>query len=135
MHSKFETQITVRPNEIDYNRHVHQSVYLDYLLHARVDQMKRCYKMSIEEFFKRGYSWATKSISIEFIKPLFLAETIIVRTWVKELSKRSVQVSFLMLKKGTQEKAAQGSAVFVMINAETGRPEIIPEDIKEKYSI
>ena len=71
----------------------------------------------------------------KFYKPLFFAETIIVRTWVKELSKRSVQVSFLMLKKRTQEKAAEGSAVFVMINAETGRPEAIPEDIKEKYSI
>jgi len=51
MTKKFETEITVRPNKIDYNRHVHQSVYLDYLVHARIDQMERCYKMSIEEFF------------------------------------------------------------------------------------
>ncbi len=53
MTTKFDTEITVRPNEIDINRHVHQSVYLDYILFARYDQMKRCYKMSMEEFFKK----------------------------------------------------------------------------------
>lgn len=34
MPQKFETEILVRPHEIDWNRHVNQSVYLDYLLHA-----------------------------------------------------------------------------------------------------
>lgn len=52
MHTKFDSEIIVRPSEIDINRHVHQSVYLDYVLFARWDQMKRCYKMSMGEFFK-----------------------------------------------------------------------------------
>lgn len=30
MPQKFETEIAVRPHEIDWNRHVNQSVYLDY---------------------------------------------------------------------------------------------------------
>ena len=54
MQTKFDSEIIVRPSEIDLNRHVHQSVYLDYVLFARWDQMKRCYKMSMAEFFKRG---------------------------------------------------------------------------------
>jgi len=135
MATKFDTEITVRPSDIDYNKHVHQSVYLDYLIFARVDQMKRCYKMSIETFFKRGYSWATKSTYIEFYKPVFMSEIVIVRTWVKEVKQKSVKVCFQFLKKGKQEIVAEGSAVYVLINAKTGKPEAIPEDVIKKYSI
>jgi len=135
MATKFDTEITVRPSDIDYNKHVHQSVYLDYLIFARVDQMKRCYKMSIEIFFNRGYSWATKSTYIEFYKPVFMSDIVIVRTWVEEAKQKSVKVCFQFLKKGKQEIVAEGSAVYVLINAKTGKPEAIPEDVIKKYSI
>jgi len=135
MPTKFETEIIVRPNEIDINRHVHQSVYLDYVLFARYDQMRRCYKMPMEEFFKRGYSWATKSTYLEFNQPLYLGETIIVRTWVEEIRKKSVKVCFQILKKKSQEIAAQGEAVYVLVNARSGKPELIPDEIRKKYSI
>ncbi len=135
MTTKFDTKITVRPSEIDINRHVHQSVYLDYVLFARYDQMRRCYKMPMEEFFRRGYTWATKSTFIEFRSPVFLGEKVIVRTWVEEIRKSSVRVRFQILKTETEDLAAEGYAVFVMINASTGKPEPIPDDIKEKYSV
>ncbi|MFA7228927.1 MAG: acyl-CoA thioesterase, partial [Melioribacteraceae bacterium] len=44
-YSVFETEITVRPDDIDMNNHVHNSKYLDYLLMARYDQMKKDYKV------------------------------------------------------------------------------------------
>ncbi len=135
MPQKFETEISVRPHEIDWNRHVNQSVYLDYLLHARVDQMKRCYKMPIESFFKRGYSWITRSISIEYLSSVFMGETIIVRTWIESVGKKGVTVKFQMLKKKDMSLATEGTAVFVLINAKTGQPEVIPDDIRNKYSI
>lgn len=135
MPQKFETEIAVRPHEIDWNRHVNQSVYLDYLLHARVDQMKRGYKMPIESFFKRGYSWITRSISIEYLSSVFMGETIIVRTWIESVDKKGVTVKFQMLKKKDMSLATEGTAVFVLINAKTGQPEVIPDDIRSKYSI
>jgi len=132
---KFDTEIAVRPHEIDWNRHVNQSVYLDYLLYARVDQMKRCYKMPIESFFKRGYSWITRSLSIEYLKSVFMGETIIVRTWIEKLGKKSVTVKFQMLKKKDLSVAAQGTGVYILIDSKTGQPVAIPDDIKEKYSV
>ncbi len=135
MPTKFETEIIVRPSEIDINRHVHQSVYLDYVLFARYDQMRRCYKMPMEEFFKRGYSWATKSTYLEFNQPIFLGETIVVRTWIEEIRKKSVKVGFQILKKKSKEIAAQGEAVYVLVNAKSGKPESIPDEIRKKYSI
>jgi YbgC/YbaW family acyl-CoA thioester hydrolase len=135
MHKKSDTEISVRPNEIDINGHVHQSVYFDYVLFARWDQMNRCYKMPMEEFFKRGFSWTTRSALFEFHKPLFLGETIIVRTWIKETGQKSVKVCFQILKKETEKLTTEGEFVYVLINAKTGKPELIPEDIVKKYSV
>ena len=135
MKTKFDTEIIVRPSDIDINRHVHQSVYLDYVLFARYDQMKRCYKVPMEKFFKMGYSWATKSTYIEFQKPVFLGETVIVRTWIEEIRKKSVKARFQSLKKQDEDIAAEGYAVYVLVNALSGKPEIIPEEIIKKYSI
>lgn len=125
----------VRPSEIDYNGHVHQTAYLDYLLFARVDQMRRCYKMPIEEFFKRGLSWATKSLSINYLKSLYMNERFTVRTWIESLGDKSVNVRFEILKNGSRTVAAEGESTYVLVDARTGKPASIPEDIKEKFSI
>ncbi len=37
-YSKFETEILVRPEDIDMNNHVHYSKYLDYLSFARYEK-------------------------------------------------------------------------------------------------
>ena len=135
MHKKFDTEISVRPHEVDINGHVHQSVYFDYVLYARWDQMSRCYKMPLEKFFKRGLSWTTRSAFFEFHKPLFLGETITVRTWIEETGQKSVKVRFQILKKETKKLTTEGEFVYVLINAQTGKPELIPEGIVKKYSV
>lgn len=135
LYKKFETEMIVRPSEIDYNGHVHQTAYLDYLLFARVDQMRRCYKMPIEEFFKRGLSWATKSLSINYLKSLYMNERFTVRTWIESLGDKSVNVRFEILKNGSRTVAAEGESTYVLVDARTGKPASIPEDIKEKFSI
>jgi len=44
--SIFETEIIVRPDDIDMNNHVHNSKYLDYIQTARFIQMRDNYKSS-----------------------------------------------------------------------------------------
>jgi len=43
MYSVFQSEITIRPDDIDMNNHVHNSRYLDYMLAARYDQMIKDY--------------------------------------------------------------------------------------------
>jgi acetyl-CoA acetyltransferase len=48
--TRFNSELQVRPDDIDMNQHVHASKYFDYVLAARYDQMARCYKMGMDEF-------------------------------------------------------------------------------------
>jgi YbgC/YbaW family acyl-CoA thioester hydrolase len=134
-HSKFETELQVRPDDIDMNQHVHSSRYQDYVLAARYDQMERCYRMSMEEFIRHGYGWYVRACHIEYKRPLGLGDWFIVRTWVETIEEDSVRVNFEIVRKTTGKLACDGWFHYTMVNLKTGRGEIIPDWIVAKYSI
>lgn len=133
--STFETVLSVRPDDIDMNQHVHNSKYFDYVLTARYDQMERCYGMSMDAFLERGFSWVVKEAHIEHKRPIRMGETVTVRTRVTDIHTRGVTVGFEILKNVDGRLSARGWLDYVMVHAATGRPAIIPEDILEKYSV
>ena len=133
--TRFETEMQVRPDDIDMNHHVHASKYFDYVLAARYDQMARCYKMSMEEFIKLGLAWFVRVSHIEYKRPLAMGESLLVRTWVDEIHRDSVKVHFEILKSATKKLSADGYCVYTMVKLSTGRAEPIPAWIMEKYAI
>lgn len=134
-YSTFETIIPVRPDDIDMNHHVHNSKYFDYVLAARYDQMERCYRMSMEAFLERGFSWVVRSSYMEHKRPLRIEDAAIVQTRVEEIRERGVKVSFEIHKQADEKLVARGWLDYAMVSANSGRPQPIPEDIIEHYSI
>ncbi|MCF8239903.1 MAG: acyl-CoA thioesterase [Melioribacteraceae bacterium] len=135
MYSVFESKITVRPDDIDMNNHVHYSKYLDYLLAARYEQMHRDYKMSMHEFIDRGFTWFVSNISIEFKRAMKLGDLVFVKTQIQSYQGAQSTVKFWMEIGEKRKLAAEGIAVYSLISTKSGRPVRIPQDIVEKYSI
>ena len=133
--SKFESELQVRPDDIDMNQHVHASKYFDYVLAARYDQMERCYRMSMEEFIQHGYGWYVRACHLEYKRPLGLGDRFIVRTWVEDILKDSVRVNFEIINKATGKLVCDGWFHYTMVSLKTGRAEAIPDWITEKYSV
>ena len=134
-HSRFETEMDVRPDDIDMNRHVHSSRYFDYVLAARYDQMARCYGMPMEEFITMGFSWVIRAARIEYKRPLGLGDRFIVRTWIEELAASGVSVCFEILRADNRKLCSDGRIDYTMVSAATRRAAQIPEWIIERYSI
>lgn len=133
--SKFQTEMQVRPDDIDMNQHVHASRYMDYVLAARYDQMARCYQMPMEEFIASGLGWYVRTAHIDYKRPLGLGDHFVVRTWVEEFVKDGVIVQFQILRQTTGKLACDGFFHYTMVSLKTGRAEIIPDWIVERYSI
>jgi acyl-CoA thioester hydrolase/thioesterase-3 len=133
--SIFETALAVRPDDIDMNRHVHNSRYLDYVLAARFDQMGRCYKMSMETFLGNGYSWFVRTAHIDHKRPLNLGDTMRVRTWVREIGRREVTVGFEILVEPEGRLSAEGYFVYLLVDRDTGKARTIPDDVRQAYSV
>ena len=135
IYSVVEAEIKVRPDDIDMNNHVHYSKYLDYLLTARYDQMIKDYKMSMQEFIDRGLTWFAKSVTLNFKRALALGDVAVVKAQIKEIHGAVVKIDFWILKKGSDKIYVDGSGEFMLISLTNGRPQRIPQDVIEKYSI
>jgi acyl-CoA thioester hydrolase/thioesterase-3 len=133
--TKFETDLQVRPDDIDMNQHVHGSRYFDYVLAARYDQMARCYKMSMEEFTRAGLGWFIRTAHVDYKRPLLLGEHFSVRTWIDEMLADGVRVEFQILKKANGKLSCDGYFYYTMVNLKSGRAETIPDWIIAKYAI
>lgn len=133
--ARFETEMAVRPDDIDMYRHVHSSRYMDYVLAARFDQMERCYGMPMAEFEKHGYGWVMAATQMHFRRPLVLEDRMIVRTWIDNFNPIGLRVGFEIDRAPDRKRSCDGWFDYVMIAVETARPVRIPDWIRQKYSI
>ncbi|MDF1741924.1 MAG: thioesterase family protein [Verrucomicrobiales bacterium] len=133
--SVFTSVVQVRPDDIDMNQHVHNAKYFDYVLTARYDQMERCYGMSMEAFLERGFSWVVRASYMEHKRPLRIGDTAVVKTSVTEIRERGVKVSFDITKEADRKTVAKGWLDYAMVSLQSGRPQSIPDDIIQIYSV
>jgi acyl-CoA thioester hydrolase/thioesterase-3 len=133
--SRFETELAVRPDDIDLYQHVHSTRYLDYVLAARFDQMERCYGMSMQQFAARGLGWFMTAATIHYRRPLGLGDKMLVRTWIESFSDHGCRVCFEIEKQPTGKRVCDGHCDYTLVTLATGRATPIPEDVRAKYSI
>lgn len=135
MYSVFQSEIKVRPDDIDMNGHVHYSKYLEYLLAARYEQMERDYKMTMEEFLEQGITWFASKVNIEYKRSLKMKDVVIVKTNIDSFSGAHCKVNFRMEIKETGKLSASGDVDYTLVSVKTGRPTRITDEIIEKYTI
>lgn len=133
--TKFESELQVRPDDLDMFQHVHSSRYIDYVLAARFDQMERCYGMSMGEFMKLGFGWVIRTAHMDFKRPLGMGERFRVRTWVEAIHKSDVTVQFEIEKLPGSKAVCAGWFAYTMVKLATGRAEPIPDWIATKYAV
>ena len=135
VYARFETELAVRPDDIDLYQHVHSTRYLDYVLAARFDQMERCYGMSMQEFARRGLGWFMASATIHFKRPLGWGDRMVVRTGIDRFTDTGCRVSFEIDKRPNGKRVCDGHCDYTLVTLATGRATQLPEDIRAKYSI
>ena len=135
VYSKFETELSVRPDDIDLYQHVHSTRYLDYMLAARFDQMERCYGMSMQDFASRGLGWFMAAANIQYKRPLGWGDRMTVRCWIMHFTGTGCRVAFEIEKLPTGKRVCDGYCDYTFVTLATGRATPLPEDIKAKYSI
>jgi len=135
VYSKFETELTVRPDDIDLYQHVHSTRYLDYVVAARFDQMERCYGMPMQVFTDRGLGWFMSAATMRFRRPLGMGERMVVRCWIERFTETGCVLNFEIDKRKSGKRAFDGQCDYTLVTLATGRAVALPEDIKARYSI
>lgn len=133
--ARFESEMQVRPDDIDMFNHVHSSRYMDYVLAGRYDQMRRCYGMAWEDFIERGLGWYLVATEMNFKRPLGLGDMFVVRTWVHSFRRDGIKIGFEIDRRQTGKRSCDGWADYTLVDLATGRAREIPEEVRQRYSI
>lgn len=131
----FETEILIRPDDIDMNNHVHNAKYLDYVQAARYIQMRDNYKYPMELYHQQGYNWFASEVHITFKRSLKFGDTALVRTQIKQWNGAQVSVNFWILNKNTNKLTAEGYMVYTLVSITSGKPVRIPQEVIDKHQI
>ncbi|EDM38133.1 hypothetical protein PBAL39_00922 [Pedobacter sp. BAL39] len=134
-YSIFESELKVRPDDIDMFNHVHNSKYFDYVLSARYDQMAEFYKMPMESFLKSGFGWVVRTAMVDFKRPMILGDTALVRTGILTINDKGCRVQFEIIIKRTNKVAADGWFDYVMIDISSGKGCKVTPEMISAYSI
>ena len=76
-----------------------------------------------------GASWVARSHRIEYLRPAFEGDGLMVRTWVATMERVKSQRRYEFEKEG--QLLARGETEWVFVDAGNGRPKRIPEEMKE----
>jgi len=134
-YSIFETELKVRPDDIDMFNHVHNSKYFDYVLAARYEQMEKFYQMSMESFLDSGYGWVVRTAYIDYKRALILGDAVKIRTGILNINAKGCRVQFEIENIRTKKIAADGWFDYVMIDIATGKGSKVTEEMIRSYSI
>lgn len=134
-YSIFESELRVRPDDIDMFNHVHNSKYFDYVLAARYEQMEKFYGMPMESFLDNGFGWVVRTAMVDFKRPLILGDVITVRTGILTINEKGCRVQFEIINKKTNKVASDGWFDYVMIDIKTGKGCKVNDDMIKTYSV
>ena len=134
-YTRFTTTHKVRPDDIDMFNHVHNSIYLDYVLAARYEQMELYYGMSMEKFMEMGYGWVVQAVQINYKRPLGLGHLFTVETGIESINNKGCRITFKITNLKNNKLSTDGWFDFIMIDLKNGRGVLVNQEMIDLYSI
>lgn len=123
---QFDIQVTA--DVVDRNGHVNNVAYIQWLQDAAVRhaQASGC----VQATTALGASWVVRTHHIEYLAPAFAGDTLTMLTWVANFQKVRSLRKYKIVRTADQTIVARAETDWVLVNAKTGRPLAIPDEIK-----
>ncbi|MDR1460625.1 MAG: acyl-CoA thioesterase [Campylobacteraceae bacterium] len=127
----YEYKITVSQSAIDTNMHVNNVVYVQWMQDAATAHSDSL-GFTTEFYDKIGGTWVARSHYIEYLKPAFLGDELIVQTWISSAKRSSSNREYAFFRKSDKALLARAKTVWIYLN-KSGKPSRIPDELLEKY--
>ncbi|AJI47090.1 acyl-CoA thioesterase [Francisella philomiragia] len=131
----FVLSTKVLPEHIDPNNHLNNIVYLQWMQDVAIEHVKANKVFDLTE--SQGLTWFAKKHTIEYLSQGFLDDDIAVVTWVESITKISTFRKYHIYRKSDKALLCKADTLWLMINAQKGRPAKIPTElvkIFDKYN-
>lgn len=125
---------TVTEDEVDGQGHVNNLVYMHWMIEAALEHSS-AQGWTPERYQREGIGWVAKSHRIEYIKPAFVGEPIVVRTWVSGFKRVSSVRRYRILRSSDDAVLAIAETNWAFVTLKTGMPRRIPPEVSQAFVI
>lgn len=127
----FELAIEVEPGDIDEMGHVNNVVYLRWVQDVAVAHWSAAAPAAVQETLR----WVVLRHEIDYKRAARLGDGIVARTWVGSASRLRFERHTELLRASDRGLLATARTVWCPIDARTGRPVEVGEDVRARFSV
>ncbi|HRJ71994.1 MAG TPA: thioesterase family protein [Terrimicrobiaceae bacterium] len=125
--------LTVPSGAIDANGHANNVEYMRWMQDAAISHADAAGCTAVTR--AAGASWVVRSHHVEYLRPVFAGEDLVILTWISTLQRASSARKYLILRVSDHALAARGETHWVFVDAATGRPRAILPEIMAGFQI
>jgi YbgC/YbaW family acyl-CoA thioester hydrolase len=126
-------ELEVPASAIDDNSHVNNVEYLRWMQDAATAHSDAA--GCTEATRAAGATWVVRSHHVEYLRPAFAGERIEVRTWVADFRRAFSLRKYEVVRQGDGVVLARGETNWAFVDAASGRPRSIPEQVQVLFSV
>ena len=125
----FARSFTPTAADIDANGHVNNVVYLRWIQDMATEHWAA--RQSPEDLAR--WAWIVLRHEVDYRRPLLLGETAQARTWVAQKPEGPRFDRYVRIDGPDGAMCAQALTVWCLIDAATGRPKRVPQDMVDRF--
>ena len=130
----FRHTFTVPADAIDVQGHTNNVEYVRWMQEVAVRHSAE-QGWPMERYAREKTGWVVRSHSIEYLLPSRAGEELTVLTWVAGFRSRSSPRRYLFWRASDRQVLARAETLWVFVDAGTGRPRAIPEELSSAFEI
>ncbi|MGA2781280.1 MAG: thioesterase family protein [Smithella sp.] len=129
----YQYKLTVTEDAVDVNGHVNNLEYLRWMQDAAVlhSESQGCTKATTAD----GATWVVRTHRVEYLRPAFAGEEIIVLTWVSNFRRVQSLRKYKIIRVKDNAVLVEGETDWVFVDAQTGRLRSIPKNVMAAFEI
>lgn len=129
----FKLEIKVTDDVVDRNRHVNNVAYIQWLQDAAIGHARSSGCMAATS--DANAIWVVRSHYIEYLASAFAGDQLTIFTWVVNFQKVRSLRKYKIIRAADDAVIARAETDWVFVNAKTGRPQAIPEEVKSTMPV
>jgi acyl-CoA thioester hydrolase len=129
----YSRSFTIPSDAIDENGHVNNVAYVQWMQDIAVEHYEAI--GGTHPMRLAGATWVVREHKIEYLVPAFAGEEIEIKTWVENIRRVRSLRKYEFVRKTDGRVLVRGETDWVYVNAKTGRPLPIPEEVFRIFGI
>jgi thioesterase-3 len=130
----WESKVLIRFPDCDPFNHLNNARYIDYFINAREDHIVANMNFNIYHFAaKHGLGWVVSKNQIVYLKPAFLAETVVIDSALLRLGETDLLIEMKMWNEQKDKLKSVMWTNLVHINIKAQKPESHSQDLIDLF--